>query len=141
RIVVGPRSEAKPFFDTNILVYVTAPDPARAGAARELLAAGGLVSVQVLNEFTSVARRKLGFTWEEIREFVGIICSNNEVVPVTLETHERGRELAERFRLNIFDGLIIAAAQLSRCTALYSEDMHHGLTIDGLSIRNPFVVR
>ena len=138
---MDPRSEAKPFFDTNILVYVTAPDPARTGAARALLAAGGIVSVQVLNEFTSVARSKLGFTWEEVREFIGTICSNNEVVPVTLETHEKGREVAERFRLNIFDGLIIAAAQLAGCAVLYSEDMHHGLTIDGLSIRNPFVAR
>lgn len=138
---MGPTSEARPFFDTNILVYVTSQDPARAGAARDLLAGGGIVSVQVLNEFTSVARRKLGFTWDELREFIGIICSNNEVVPVTLETHEKGRALAERFRLNIFDGLIIAAAQLAGCTILYSEDMHHGLTIDGLSIRNPFVAR
>lgn len=138
---MDPRSEAKPFFDTNILVYATAADPARAGAARALLAAGGIVSVQVLNEFTSVARSKLGFTWEEVREFVGTICSNNEVVSVTLEIHEKGRELAERYRLNIFDGLIIAAAQLAGCTVLYSEDMHHGLTIDGLSIRNPFVAR
>lgn len=131
-------SDSKPFFDTNILVYVTAGNPARSGAARALLAAGGTVSVQVLNEFTSVARRKLGFSWSEVREFIGTICFNNEVVPITLEMHEKGRELAEQYQLNIFDGLIIAAAQCAGCTVLYSEDMHDGLAIEGLTIQNPF---
>ncbi|MCL4766480.1 MAG: PIN domain-containing protein [Hyphomicrobiaceae bacterium] len=131
-------SDFKPFFDTNILVYLTAGDPARSSAARALLTAGGTVSVQVLNEFTSVARRKLGFSWDEVREFIGTICSNNEVVPITLETHVRGRELAGQYQLNIFDGVIIAAAQFADCTILYSEDMHDGLAIDGLTIRNPF---
>jgi predicted nucleic acid-binding protein len=61
------------------------------------------------------------------------------VVPLTLETHERGLELAERYRLQLYDGMIVAAAQLAGCTVLYSEDMHDGLVIDGLSIRNPYV--
>jgi len=138
---VAPTSDPKPFFDTNLLVYVAATDPQRAATSRNLLAAGGTMSVQVLNEFTSVARRKLGFSWDEIREFFGTIRSNNEVVPITLETHEKGRALAEQYQLNIYDGLIVAAAQLAGCSILYSEDMHDGLAIEGLTIRNPFAAR
>ncbi len=134
-------SDRGPFFDTNILMYVAADDPQRASTSRKLLAAGGIMSVQVLNEFTSVARRKLSFSWDEVREFLGTVCSNNEVVPITLETHEKGRALAERYQVNIYDGLIIAAAQLAGCRILYSEDMHDGFAIDSLTIRNPFVPR
>ena len=49
------------FFDTNILIYAVAQDDSRAARAEELLAAGGVIGVQILNEFVSVARRKLIF--------------------------------------------------------------------------------
>jgi predicted nucleic acid-binding protein len=60
------------------------------------------------------------------------------VMPVTKSTHERGIVYAERYQLAIFDANIVAAAVLAGCTTLYSEDMHNGLVIDGLTIRNPF---
>jgi predicted nucleic acid-binding protein len=34
--------------------------------------------------------------------------------------------------------MIVAAAQLAGCTVLYSEDMHDGLVVEGLAIRNPY---
>ncbi len=60
------------------------------------------------------------------------------VVPLTVDTHDRGLALAERYQLSLYDGMIVAAAQLAGCTTLYSEDMHDGLVIDGLTIRNPY---
>ncbi len=51
------------FLDTNILVYATATDDRRSAVARSLLAKGGVINVQVLNEFTNVARRKLQRPW------------------------------------------------------------------------------
>jgi predicted nucleic acid-binding protein len=46
------------FLDSNVLVYAFTTDP-RAARAQGLLARGCTISVQGLNEFTNVARRKL----------------------------------------------------------------------------------
>ena len=63
-----------------------------------------------------------------------------EIVPLTLETHMRGIAYAERYKLAIYDSMIVAAAVTAGCTTLYSEDMHDGLVIDGVTVRNPFAV-
>jgi len=60
--------EVRAFFDTNILLYLLSDDAAKADCAEELVATGGVISVQVLNEFAAVASRKLGMSWNEIRE-------------------------------------------------------------------------
>ena len=52
------------FFDTNVLLYIAGVDPAKADRAEELIDAGGTISVQVLNEITKVARRKMGMSWD-----------------------------------------------------------------------------
>jgi len=128
------------FFDTNVLVYVVGQKDHRTAAAEALLAGGGIVSVQVLNELASVARRKLGMTWEEIGEALAAIrtlCPTP--VPLTVETHEAGLRIAAQYQLHIYDALVAAAALEAECTTLYSEDLHDGQIIDGrLTIRNPF---
>ena len=131
------RTEA--FFDTNVLLYLTDTDDLRASRSEALLAAGGTISVQVLNEVALVMRRKWRRSWAEVHEFLGGIRANTFLVPITDLTHERGLAYAERFQLAIYDSMIVAAAVLAGCTALYSEDMHDGLVIDGLTIRNPYV--
>ncbi len=57
----------KPFFDTNVVLYAFRQGDTRGQVAEALLAAGGALSVQVLNEFVAVARRKLDKSWEEVR--------------------------------------------------------------------------
>jgi predicted nucleic acid-binding protein len=111
----------------------------RSQVAETLLAAGGALSVQVLNEFVVVARRKLDKNWEEVRRALDILrvfCP--EPVPLTVKTHERALDIAERYGYSIFDSLIIAAALHAGASTLYSEDMQDGQAIDGLTIRNPF---
>jgi predicted nucleic acid-binding protein len=132
-------SGTKAFFDTNIFLHEFSVDDTKASVAESVLRGGGVISVQVLNEFASACRRKRGLSWAIIREILEEYRKNLTVVPVTLDTHERGIDLAERHQLNVYDGTIIAAAQLAGCTILYSEDMHDGLVIDELTIRNPFV--
>ena len=100
---------AKTFFDTNVLLYLLS-DAAKADRAEELLAAGGIVSVQVLNEFAAVASRKLGMTWSEIRDALGPIRAICEVESISIEIHDRALELAQRYRFSIYDATIIAAA-------------------------------
>jgi predicted nucleic acid-binding protein len=128
------------FFDTNVLLYGFSQDAAKASASENVIRGGGVISVQVLNEFANAGRRKLGLSWTVIREILGEFRANLAVIPLTLELHERGLELAERYQLNVYDGMIVAAAQLACCEVLYSEDMHDGLVIAGLTIRNPYAM-
>jgi predicted nucleic acid-binding protein len=130
----------KPFFDTNVILYAFSRNDDRGQMAETLLAAGGALSVQVLNEFVAVSRRKLDKSWDEIRRALAILrvfCP--APVPLTVETHERAVHVAEQYGYSIFDSLIIAAALGTGARTLYSEDMQDGQTIDRLTIRNPFL--
>lgn len=135
-----PGSKApRAFIDTNVLVYLFSADARKAARAEEILKAGGVISVQVLNELASVARRKQALTWAEIDEALGLIRSLCPVVPLTVEIHDQGRRLAERHGLSVDDALIVAAARLHDCQVLFSEDMQDGLLVDErMRIRNPF---
>lgn len=126
------------FFDTNILLYLLTDDPVKASRSDELAAMGGVVSVQVLNEFTSIATRKFKLPWTVVREALAALRENLRIVPVTIEVHDRGLTLAEMHSFALYDAMIVAAAITADCKLLYSEDMQHGRVIDGLTIRNPY---
>jgi predicted nucleic acid-binding protein len=129
----------KPFFDTNVLLYAFREGDRRNETARNLLMRGGLTGVQALNEFVAVARRKLGMSWTDISRALAAVCTLCPApVPLTLETHEKALQIAERYSYHIYDSLLIAAALQASCTLLYSEDMHDGQVIESLTIRNPF---
>ncbi|MGH6899844.1 MAG: PIN domain-containing protein [Geminicoccaceae bacterium] len=117
------------FVDTNVLVYAFTTDP-RAAAAQAVLGRGCVTSVQALNEFTNVARRKLGMSWQEVREALSAIRTLcRAILPMDVETHEDALRIAERHGYAIFDALMVAAALRAGCTILYSEDMQHGMVI------------
>jgi predicted nucleic acid-binding protein len=90
----------------------------------------------------NVARRKLAMSWMEINEVLALIRSVCPTVPLTIETHDRGMLVAERYGMSVYDAMIVAAALLGGCETLYSEDMQDGLLIDDqLRIRNPFTIQ
>ncbi len=127
------------FFDTNVLVYLAARDPIKADCVEELVERGGTVSVQVLNELSNVARRKMRLSWSETHDFLSKIRSLLEVQPITIEVHEVGLGLAESHGLSVYDAMIVASALESGCDTLWSEDMQDGLVINrSLRITNPF---
>ena len=98
-----------------------------------------MISVQVLNEVTSVCRRKLAMSWEDIGNFLELVRSFCNVVPLTVDVHDRARHVAQRHQLSFYDACIVAAAATADCQTLYSEDMNHGQILeDSLTIRNPF---
>jgi predicted nucleic acid-binding protein len=130
----------KAFFDTNILVYVVGQKDKRTDTAEALLAAGGTISVQVLNELANVSRKKLRMSWEEIDEALAairVLCPSP--LPLTVDTHDAGWRIAAKYGYSIFDGLIAASALEAECDTLYSEDLQDGQIIEGrIAIRNPF---
>lgn len=127
------------FIDTNVIVYLASDDPGKADRAERIVAEGGTVSVQVLNEFVNVARRRMGLSWEEIHAFLSILRALLTVEPLTLAVHETGLRLAERYGLSTYDAMIAAAALGGDCDILWSEDMQDGMRIDGrLRVVNPF---
>jgi predicted nucleic acid-binding protein len=127
------------FLDSNVLVYAFTTDE-RAGVAQALLQSRPAISVQGLNEFANVARRKLGMDWQEIREAVSavrVLCPT--VLPADLAMHDAALRIAERYGYSMFDALIVASALQANSDTLWSEDMQHGMVVDGrLRIANPF---
>jgi predicted nucleic acid-binding protein len=128
------------FFDTNVLVFALGQRDDRTPIAEGLLAAGGVISVQVLNELASVAHRKLKMSWSDVTaalDAIRTLCPSP--VCLTLATHDAALRLAVSHDYHICDALIIAAALEAECTTLYSEDLDAGQIIESrLTIRNPF---
>ena len=132
-------SAANTFFDTSVLLYLLSGDAAKADRVERLLADRATVSVQVLNEFASVALRKLAMPLYDVREILGTIRAVSRVEPVTLATHDRGLAIHERYGFALDDSMLIAAALIAGTTLLCSEHLQHGQLIDAqLRISNPF---
>jgi predicted nucleic acid-binding protein len=129
----------KAFFDTNILVYSATSDPKKQQAI-DCLARGGVVSVQVLNEFVNVARRKLHYDWPSIERALRLFrTSLDEVVPLTLDTHSGAVNIARDHSIALYDALIFASAIEAGCETLFSEDLQHARRFGSLVIVNPFL--
>jgi len=131
-------SVERAFIDTNVIVYLLSGDRAKADRAEAVVAGGGVVSVQVLNEFVSVARRKLALGWPEVREVLRAVRANCTVAALTAEIHDRALAVAETTGIHIYDAAIVAAAGANGCTLLYTEDLTHGQRIGGVRVANPF---
>ena len=129
----------RPFVDTNVLLYLLSDDAAKAERAEALLSARIVVSVQVLNEFANVARRKLQLPWPEVEQALIDIRRFASVQALMLATHDRGLALAKRYQLSVYDAMIAAAALEAGCTTLASEDFSTGQRFENrLTVRNPF---
>ncbi len=132
-------SDAEPFVDTSVLLYLLSGDAAKADRVETLLSTRGVVSVQVLNEFAVVALRKLKMPLNEIREILDTIRAVCAVEPITVETHDRGLAVFERYRFSLYDSMLVAAALIAGAKIIYSEDLQDGQVIDNqLRVTNPF---
>jgi predicted nucleic acid-binding protein len=75
----------------------------------------------------------------ETRAFLSLVRGLLRVEPLTIESHEAGLALAERYGLSTYDAMIAAAALQVDCDTLWSEDMQQGMVLDDrLRIVNPF---
>ncbi len=126
------------FFDTNVILYLL-DDGSKCDRAEALLAQGGTISVQVLNEAMVNCLRKARMSQDEAQEFLQGIRQLCQVRDLDLRTHDVGLALQARYGFSVYDSMIVAAALIAGCEFLWSEDMHDGLLVeDQLRIRNPF---
>lgn len=129
----------EPFLDTNILLYAFLIGDPRRERAKAVVARGGLISVQVAQEFVDVSRRKRGWTWEHV---TAALDSLREVLgsPLALtDAMQRSAlDIAQRYGLRIYDSMIVSAAKSAGCRVLYTEDLQHGQILDGVRVENPF---
>ena len=128
------------FFDTNVLIYAFAAGDRRSARAESLLADGGVIGVQVLNEFTNVVRRKLAWDWPRIQAALAVIAElAGPARALTAGIHAQAVKLARDRSLTFYDALIVAAAADAGCRVLFTEDLQHGRMFAGVTIRNPFL--
>lgn len=126
------------FADTNVVLYLLDDGP-KADRAEAILGQGPRISVQVLNETLVNCRRKSGLSWEDTATFLEGVRALCPVEELTLQTHDVGRALAERYGISIYDAIIVASALVAGCRTLWSEDMQDGLLVENqLRIVNPF---
>jgi predicted nucleic acid-binding protein len=128
----------KPFIDSNVVLYLFSSDMVKADRAESLLLSGGLISVQVLNEVASVCLRKLKMSWEDVDTVLKTLKSSCEALPVTLASHEKAVGLAKRFQISLYDANIVATAILCGADTLFSEDMQNGMSMESVTVVNPF---
>lgn len=127
------------FLDSNVLLYLASGAQDRIARIQRLVDGGGTISVQVLNEMASVSRRKFRMSWQQTSVFIDRTKGLLDVIPVTIDIHQSGLHLAERYGFSIYDSFIVAAALAADCDTLWSEDMQDGMLVDGrLRIVNPF---
>ena len=127
------------FLDSNVVLYLLSDNQTKANCCEEIVEQGGVISVQLLNECVNVMLKKLKMAQPEIDEFLAVIKSICDIVPLSVEVHEGALELLGRYQISWYDALNVSAAIESDCDTLWSEDMHNGLVVNKtLTIRNPF---
>ena len=128
------------FLDTSVLIYATANNDHRSGAAIAALAAGGVTSVQVLSEFTVIAQGMLGLSWQEVHEALSIILTLcPKPLSIRLSTYEKALELVQQEQLALQNAMIAASALLAGCSRLLSGMVEDGRVLgEHLVVFNPF---
>lgn len=129
---------SKPFIDSNVILYLLSSDYTKADKAEAILEAGGIISVQVLNEVVSVCRRKLQMEWSEVDAVLQAVKASVEIVPLTEATHELAVQICRRYQLSFYDAHICSAALVAGSKVVLSEDMQDGMVVNSLVIKNPF---
>jgi predicted nucleic acid-binding protein len=135
---------ADSFLDTNILLYAISTQPAeaaKAAIAQQLLATknwiwSALVAAEFVNASTS-ARRVPSLSLAAAETFITLWLSY-PLVAIDGQIVKEALSIAQRYKISYFDAQIVAAAKISGCGLMYSEDLNHGQNYDGVLVQNPF---
>ena len=132
------------FIDSNVLIYVADDtDAEKQRVARSIVcdaisSNALMVSAQVINEFYAVSFRKLRKTSDEVEGFLEVF-ERIRSVPVNPAWSRRAIEIRERYNLQFYDSLIVAAAEANGCHEILTEDLNDGQLYCGIKAVNPFL--
>jgi len=99
--------DQKIFFDTNVLLYLLSADDRKAEITESVVESGGVINIQVLNEFVNVCQRKFRMDWSDTRSALVVIRSVCTVEPITESVHDLGTVVCEKYKLMIERRLVI----------------------------------
>jgi len=127
--------------DTNILIYSHDQDDLyKQNIARDLMLKYPVVSAQVVSEYINVLRRMTFIPKDKLLGLCAQALENARIYPVNVSVIRLAEQILHRYKLQIFDSIIIASSIAAGCEILYSEDMQHNLVInEKLTIINPFI--
>lgn len=132
------------FFDSNIFVYyVDSRDPEKQAVAERLVetALNGdemcLISVQALTEFVNVALNKIKLPYEIVGQYLEVFSELPAVSPDP-NLVKRGLEIKQRYQIQFYDAMMIAAAEKVGASRIYSEDLNDSQLYCGVRAVNPF---
>ena len=132
------------FLDTNILLYSISQNPAellkRDRAIALLADDSGALSIQVLQEFYVQATRASRADAISHELATGLIeaWSRFRIQDLTFPILQTALRIRKTYGFPFWDSAIVAAALALGCDRVYTEDLNHGQTVDGLAIVDPF---
>ncbi|MEA1916997.1 MAG: PIN domain-containing protein [Campylobacterota bacterium] len=128
------------FCDSNILLYAFGNQDLKKKeiASKILLDERCVISVQVINEVSNIMIKKLKFSNSQIDQFIHSCYKRYLIVALDEAVFIKACNIRENYNISYYDSLIVSSAVSASCSILYSEDMHHNLKIDLLTIKNPF---
>jgi predicted nucleic acid-binding protein len=132
----------EPFaLDTNVLIYLYEDfNPEKLAVAKGLLADLPKIPAQVVSKFLNTCKRLLPLNKTELLREAASLFRECPIIPVQPSTLAYAAGLTDRYKFQLFDAVIVAAAIEGRCRILYSEDMQHKLVVDkSITIINPFL--
>ncbi|MEA5620625.1 PIN domain-containing protein [Cronbergia sp. UHCC 0137] len=130
------------FLDSNIWIYALnqSQDIRKHQIANHLATQTGLyLSTQVINEVCVNLIKKGKFPENQIQNLIQGFYQIHHIIELDLNILLKSSTLRTKYLFSFWDSLIIASALSVNVNQLYSEDMQHGFTVEGLQIINPFL--
>ncbi len=130
--------------DANIFVYTVGPpaEPKRARSLelviRSMRYGTGVILLQALAEFSSVAIRKLGVDADDVRRRVEAWCSVMPVHAAVEEDLPVALQIVRDHEFQFWDALLCATASTAGVRYLLTEDLQDGRSLRRMTIVNPF---
>lgn len=132
------------FFDTNVLVYAADNrDVRKQSIARNLIKdalngrLNGWISVQTLSEFINSTLNKLKLPLDKVDGFLDFF-DNLPIINPDRTLPRRGLEIKNRYDIQFYDAMMLAAAERAGATEFYTEDLNDGQFYCDIKAVNPF---
>ncbi|MDX9801495.1 MAG: PIN domain-containing protein [Spirochaetia bacterium] len=128
------------FIDTNVLIYLLDDNLQKKHKALAVCRNRNIISINVINEYTNVCRKKLNRPVPFIKKDVEFLLARLNIVFPEMKTFFHSLKIGLKYGYSHFDSLMLATALDTGCSVFYSEDMQHNQMIEGrLKIINPFL--